>query len=244
MPFLVPLHYNESYPYFGRKKGCFRLTDHLVLSETEKLILESYKTMMDGLSAYLGDCYELVLHSLEDLDHSVVKIINGHYTGRTEGAPITDLALTMLESLSQDKKLEVRPYFNQKNGGTLKSVTIPVVGERERIVGLLCINFHMELPFASFIAEFMARPSASENPQETFSSHSDGVIFSILSDVKAAVYSDSSVSSNNKNKEIIRRLSQKGIFKMKDSVANVAENLGISKNTVYLHLRNNEKDGH
>lgn len=102
----------------------------------------------------------------------------------------------------------------------------------------------MELPFASFIAEFMARPSASENPQETFSSHSDGVIFSILSDVKAAVYSDSSVSSNNKNKEIIRRLSQKGLFKMKDSVANVAENLGISKNTVYLHLRNNEKDGH
>lgn len=48
------------------------MTDHLVLSETEKLILESYKTMMDGLSAYLGDCYELVLHSLEDLDHSVV----------------------------------------------------------------------------------------------------------------------------------------------------------------------------
>ena len=29
---------------------------------------------------------------------------------------------------------------------------------------------------------------------------------------------------------------------MKDSVANVAENLGISKNTVYLHLRNNEKN--
>lgn len=218
------------------------MNDHLVLSEAEHLILESYKTMMDGLSSFLGEGYELILHSLEDLDHSVIKIINGHYTDRTEGAPITDLALTMLESLNQDKNLEVRPYFNQKNGGTLKSVTIPVLGEQDRIIGLLCINFHMELSFASFLAGFSPCSGTAKAPQETFSSHSDGVIFSVLSDVKAAVYSDPSVSSSNKNKEIIRRLSQRGIFKMKDSVANVAENLGISKNTVYLHLRNNEKE--
>ena len=218
------------------------MSDHLALSEAENLILESCKTMMDGLSAYLGEGYELVLHSLENLDHSVIKIINGHYTGRTEGAPITDLALTMLESMNQNQNLEVQPYFNQKNGSTLKSVTIPVVGERGRIIGLLCINFHMELSFASFMAGFSLRPAAPEDPQETFSRHSDGVIFSILSDVKAAVYSDPSVPTNNKNKEIIRRLAQKGIFNMKDSVANVAENLGISKNTVYLHLRNNEKN--
>ena len=217
------------------------MKDHLVLSEVDHLILESCKTIMNGLAAYLGEGYELVLHSLEDLDHSIIKIINGHHTGRAEGAPITDLALTMLESLSQNRNLEIRPYFNHKNGSELKSVTIPVLGERGRIIGLLCINFYMELTFASFIAGFSPRLSDPEAPQETFSSHSDDVIFSILSEVKAAVYSDSSVSSNNKNKEIIRRLSQKGIFKMKDSVATVAENLGISKNTVYLHLRNHEK---
>lgn len=217
------------------------MNGHLVLSESEKLIFEAYKTMMDGLSAYLGDGYELILHSLEDLDHSVIKIINGHYTNRVEGAPITDLALTMLEQLNQDKDLEIRPYFNQKNGRTLKSVTIPVTGEGKRIIGLLCINFHMELSFASFMAGFYPPPVAPENPQETFSNHSDGVISSTLDKVKAAVYADPSVSSNNKNKEIICRLSQKGIFKMKDSVATVAEDLGISKNTVYLHLRNGKR---
>lgn len=218
------------------------MKNDLVLTKSEKLILESYKTMMDGLSAYLGEGYELILHSLEDLNHSVIKIINGHYTGRTEGAPITDLALTMLEQLNQDESLEVQPYFNRKNGTTLKSVTIPVLGEGKRIIGLLCINFHMELSFASFIADFSPHTAVSDDPRETFSSHSDGVIFSTLKDVKAKVYADPSVSSNNKNKEIIRRLSEKGIFKMKDSVANVAENLGISKNTVYLHLRNEKKE--
>lgn len=41
----------------------------------------------------------MVLHSLEDTEHSVIKIINGHHTGRTEGMPITDLALQMLEEI-------------------------------------------------------------------------------------------------------------------------------------------------
>ena len=72
------------------------MSGYLVLSPTDKVILESYKILMDGLSAYLGEGYEIILHSLEDLDHSVIKIINGHYTERCEGAPITDLALTML----------------------------------------------------------------------------------------------------------------------------------------------------
>ena len=32
-------------------------------------------------------------------------------------------------------------YFNRREGRTLKSVTIPVVGEGDRIIGLVCMNF-------------------------------------------------------------------------------------------------------
>lgn len=48
----------------------------------------------------------------------------------------------------------------------------------------------------------------------------------------------SAIHTTNKNKEIIRILFDKGIFHIKDSVVQVAEILGISKNTVYMHLRN------
>ena len=65
---------------------------NLMLSETDRLILRSYCQMLDGLSHYLGDSYELVLHSLEDYNHSAIKVINGFHTGRTEGAPITDFS--------------------------------------------------------------------------------------------------------------------------------------------------------
>ena len=50
---------------------------NIALTEVDKMILESCKTVVDGLADYLGDGYEFVLHSLENLDQSVIKIING-----------------------------------------------------------------------------------------------------------------------------------------------------------------------
>lgn len=214
------------------------LSGYLVLSPTDKVILESYKILVDGLSAYLGEGYEIILHSLEDLDHSVIKIINGHYTERCEGAPITDLALTMLEDLNRRSSLEVKAYFNHKSGKTLKSVTIPVVGEQRRIIGLLCINFHMEISVFNFLTQFLPNEAFNISSSETFNKNADGLLISALEDAKAQIYGDKSVNASNKNKEIIRLLYQRGIFNIKDAVASVAEDLGISKNTVYLHLRN------
>ena len=214
------------------------LSGYLVLSPTDKVILESYKILVDGLSAYLGEGYEIILHSLEDLDHSVIKIINGYYTERCEGAPITDLALTMLEDLNRRSSLEVKAYFNHKSGKTLKSVTIPVVGEQRRIIGLLCINFHMEISVFNFLTQFLPNEASNISSSETFNKNADGLLISALEDAKAQIYGDKSVNASNKNKEIIRLLYQRGIFNIKDAVASVAEDLGISKNTVYLHLRN------
>ena len=191
------------------------LSGYLVLSPTDKVILESYKILVDGLSAYLGEGYEIILHSLEDLDHSVIKIINGHYTERCEGAPITDLALTMLEDLNRRSSLEVKAYFNHKSGKTLKSVTIPVVGEQRRIIGLLCINFHMEISVFNFLTQFLPNEASNISSSETFNKNADGLLISALEDAKAQIYGDKSVNASNKNKEIIRLLYQRGIFNIK-----------------------------
>ena len=59
-----------------------------------------------------------------------------------------------------------------------------------------------------------------------------------LEEVKKIVYNDLSISASNKNKEIVSLLYQRGIFNLKDSVITISEQLGISKNTVYMHIRN------
>lgn len=209
------------------------------LTDKDRLILNSYKILIDGLAEYLGDGYELILHSLENLDSSVIKIINGEYTGRKEGAPITDLALSMLEKIKQQGSHQAQSYFNKnKNGAVLKSATIPIIGENERIIGLLCINLHTEIPFYKMISSFFPGETFSSTQQETFAENADDLIVSTLDSARNAVMNNPSITSVNRNKEIITILYNKGVFNMKDSVIKVAGLLGISKNTVYMHIRN------
>jgi predicted transcriptional regulator YheO len=211
---------------------------HIVLTEKENLILNSYKTLVDGLADYLGSGYEIILHSLEDLDKSVIKIVNGHYSGRSEGAPITDFALSMLETLKKNNDKKSISYFNRdKNGIMMKSTTIPIIGEYDRIIGMLCINFYTNLPLSEVLAKFIPNDS-NLNVAETFSDNVDELIISALEEAKSKVLSNPNIPVSNKNKEIISLLSEKGIFNLKDAVVKVASYMGISKNTVYMHLRN------
>ena len=83
----------------------------------DRMVLESYKTLCEGLANYLGDGYEIVLHSLENYDNSVIKIINGYYTGRKEGAPITDLALHMLEDIRHNNGKDYIAYYSKNKKG-------------------------------------------------------------------------------------------------------------------------------
>lgn len=212
---------------------------YIELTKQDRLILESYKILLDGLADYLGEGYELILHSLENLDKSVIKIINGHYTGRSEGAPITDLALNMLKKISNSQTPQASSYFSHsKNGALLKSTTIPIVGENQKIIGLLCMNLHTEISFLKMVSTFLPNEPDFKTQQETFAENVDDLIVSTLTTARAHVLNNPDISSSNRNKEIIAYLYEKGIFKMKDSVIKVATLLGISKNTVYMHIRN------
>ena len=98
-------------------------------TDEDHRILSSCVTLVEGLADYLGGGYEIVLHSLEDVEHSVVKIINGHHTGRTTGAPITDLALSMLSRIENENRPGYISYFSRnKKGEPLKAATIAIRG--------------------------------------------------------------------------------------------------------------------
>lgn len=212
---------------------------------TDKAILSSYKTLVEGLAAYLGEGYELVLHSLENLEHSAVKVANGHHTGRKEGAPITDLALSMLSRLAQQQNCGYVCY-NAKNkfGAPLRSTTIAIQGEGGRTIGLLCINFYLDTPLSHCLAalglpaaEPAANASLSGLPCETFTDNSREMISQAVESARLQVQADQRILPSLRNREIVARLFSQGIFNMKDAVGQVAELLGISSNTVYLHLR-------
>ncbi|WP_311054751.1 helix-turn-helix transcriptional regulator [Enterococcus faecalis] len=204
--------------------------------------------MLDGLGNFFGSTHEVILHSLENLESSAIKVINGHFSNRKEGTPITDMALKMLSQVESEHDYAVKPYYNKNQKGViLKSSTIPVIGENDRIIGLICINMHLEMPLIDYLQDLL--PSGQQNDMsqelknsEHFSDNIDELITTSLSKVKQAVESDPNVSHLNQNKEIVIRLYDQGIFNLKDSVIKIADRLGISKNTIYLHIRNHKKE--
>ncbi|MCG7337430.1 PAS domain-containing protein [Sporosarcina sp. ACRSM] len=193
--------------------------------------------MIEGMADYLGSGYEFVLHSLENLNESVVKIINGHHTGRQVGAPITDLALSMLSKLQQeDEKGYISYNVKNKKGEPLKATTIVIKGENSKIIGVLCINFYLNTPLSEVLANLSSSNGAAY-ASETFVEDVDELIYQAVNQVQKEVEMDESVPHLLKNKVIVTMLYNQGVFQFKDAVVKIAEILGISKNTVYMHLR-------
>jgi len=213
------------------------------LSTADKLLIESYKTTMEGLAAYYGDAFEFVLHDLTNYNRSIVKIVNGHHSGRKEGGPITDFALQMLEQIQKSGASAKVPYTSyvsaSKYGKPVRSTTIVIFGEKKTAIGLLCINLYLDSPISSLLQNFSIT-HVGDYVGENFSSDSNELVIRTLERVRKEVESDSSVSPYLKNKEIIVQLYHQGIFKLKNAVSLVSKDMGISKNTVYLHLRSSE----
>lgn len=201
----------------------------------DRLILDSYCQMLDGLAQYLGTGYELVLHSLEDLEHSAIRVINSH-TGRSEGAPITELALTMLGRIHAQTQGDTVCYSStNRDGKPLRSCTIAIRGSEQRIIGLLCINFYMDTPLSQLLETIS--PAQSQPVAETYVQNSTEMVQAAVQRAAAETDAEGLAGSVLRNREIVSKLYASGIFNIKDAVIQVADCLNISKNTVYLHLR-------
>lgn len=215
----------------------------IFLTEADKAILNSYIKTAEGLADFLGDGCEIVVHDLSRLDSSVIKIINGHLSGRNPGAPISEVTLTFLNKMLADPNLRHVTYFaKNKRRETFKASISAITDAKNNIIGLFCLNFYLMTPMLSLMQTFTPAMKADhDNISETFVENTEELMVNALEEAKKAVYENLSISSSNKNKEIIAILHQKGIFNLKDSVITVANHLGISKNTVYMHIRNMNK---
>lgn len=206
-------------------------------TKTDHMILNSYIPVCEGLAKYMSSSCEVVLHSLEDYQKSVICIYNGEHTNRTVGAPITDLALEMLEKISSSHEDTMVYFSRNKNGEPLKSTTIAIRGENDKIIGLICMNLYLNVPLYNFIDTLMPQVEKTEE----YTQSSEEMILKSYNTIKEDVMKDGSILSSNKNKVIIERMYEKGIFNMKDAILIVEKIMGLSKNTVYLHIRNYKK---
>ena len=208
-----------------------------VFTARDKQILESHSLFADTVAGMFGKGCEVVIHSLEDLGHSIVKIVHGEVTGRSVGSPITDLGLRVANNAMESKDNIIGPYFSMtKAGKPLKSTTMIIRNDEDAPIGFLCINFDLSLPIDQFCKDFS--PSSETPPSgENFAPDVGRLVAQAVADELDAISRITGVSPTEKNRRVVANLESRSVFDIKGSVELVAGELGVTRHTIYKYLR-------
>lgn len=219
-------------------------------------MLRHYTLMVDFLGQMLGSDYEIALHDLERKQPSVAAIANGHISGRTIGAPLTNVAMKLIAEKAYettDWKMNYRGV--SASGRMLRCSTLFIKDNEERLVGLLCINFddsrYCELSerlftlchpgnYASQNIVICGAPldsdSTEQDDQETFYNSVSAVVEDALQSVINTVSIPPDRLNQSERLEIIHLLDQKGVFTLKGTIPMVAKRLSCSQASIYRYL--------
>ncbi|MCI8888234.1 MAG: hypothetical protein HFG70_09140 [Hungatella sp.] len=223
-------------------------------------ILHQYALLVDFLGRALGPDYEIVLHDITSEPSKVIAIANGHISQRTIGSPTTNAALQMLAANSYKTNDFLYNYqVSTEDGRILRASTMFIKDEDGNPIGLLGINFddsrykdfcknllaaiHPD-EFLKASLSLMPTPgSASETaaPQpdslaDDFSMDISTLMEKSFDSVTASITSPMERLNQQEKREIVQKLQERGVFKLKGGISFVAKRLSCSPATVYRYL--------
>ena len=220
------------------KRNEKKRTEKIKLSKRGKEILHSLEIVADGIGELFGRNCEVVLHSFEDMKHTIVKIVNGNVTGRKVGAPLTDLGMTVFNKLDSLNSDVIGSYYTTtKNGTKLKTVSVLIRDSRGKPIGFLSINFNLSAPLEEVLKDFAATSGIPKDIPEHFVTSAEELVNTSLELKLAEVNKQKELSPLEKNKLIVAKLYDNGIFDIKTAVDLVATDLGLSRYTIYNYIR-------
>ena len=188
-----------------------------------------------GIAKLFTPYCEVVIHDFSDLECSIIHI-DGNISGRKVGGGATDFLLAQARSGDT-----VRDFHNYQtslpNGRNMKSCTMFLRDKSGVAYGAFCINLDISI-FAGIhriLGEFLALDAGSE-VSETLSDDIQRTIHSILREAVNDMGTELPIMSKDDKIGLIARLDQKGAFQVKRAVPLIAEELGLSRSTIYNYL--------
>ncbi len=209
------------------------------LNKQDNHIIHALEPIIEGIAKLFGSNCEVVLHSLEDLSHSVVKIVNGHVTGRKVGAPLTDLGIGLFNNAdSLEEDVPDSYHVKQDDGRLLKSISIQIRNSEAKPIGFVCINVDLSSPLLNCLKEsLLLGDRVSKDVTEHFSLTVEELVNQSFEAVMSRMGSQRGRAPSQKNKAAVTELYNRGIFKITGAIDITAKLMGISRYTVYNYIR-------
>lgn len=201
-------------------------------------LVESLKLVVDGIAGTFGRRCEVVLHDLSDLDRSIVKIANGHVTGRSVGSSITDQGLKDLKKGDRDLILNYQSVT--ADGRSLKSTTMIFRDKTGSPKAAICINMDVTdiLMFNNMVQEMFSLPDSvqEEDDTETFDQDVTSTLNKMANKTINRIGKQAQSLSKEERVSIVRDLDSQGFFLIKGAIKILASKLMVSKFTIYNYL--------
>ena len=204
-----------------------------------KSTLKPYFIIADFIAEFVGAHCEVVLHSLESVQSSIVYIVNGHNTNRRLGAPMTDLGLKQVVEMRKTGNFITGNYFTHGRDGSLfKSISCGCTNVKGELIGFLCINMNLDCPFPQIIRTLMpGLDNKVEVLDEKFNHDMDEMLETVTEQVINEVAIDRSIPLKQKNRNIVHELFHRGVFQIKGAPQHIADKLNVTKHSVYKYYR-------
>lgn len=208
-------------------------------SLSKQALIEVLKLVADGIAGTFGPLCEVVIHDLEDLNRSIVKIANNRVTGRLEGGGMTDYGLKLLRQDTTACLFLNYPTMTD-DGRQLKSSTILFRDEDGTPVASLCLNFDVSgiIGFEKLIQEVFlsVEPGQPGETAETFQKDIGATIHQSIRKALAKAGKPVSAMKKEDRLKAVAELEQEGFFLIKGAINHLARQLNVSKFSIYSYI--------
>jgi predicted transcriptional regulator YheO len=192
-----------------------------------------------GLAGQFGRNCEVVIHDLrgDNHEHTIVAIENGHVTGRSIGDGPSHI---VLESLRENPRMiedRISYFTKTSDGRVLKSTTLFIRDDDEKVIGLLGINYDISMLVAidDAIRAFTGQDSPGKDV-ESISGNVSDLLDELLDHSVRLIGKPTAMMSKDEKMRAIRFLDERGAFLVTKSGPKICQFFGISTYTLYSYL--------
>lgn len=210
-------------------------------------MLAALVPIVDVLGTVVGENVEVVLHDLTRPESSVVKIVNGHVSGRAVGdsilkGPLDDqgfIELTRTAKRSDDSphSLLLGYTTRTRDGRELRSSTVIFRDSTDTPFVSLCINTDLSVVFqAHALLQSMLYRTEKAEASSKESPGVDVLMQEIIADAVRRFGKPVSMMNKEEKVHAVEIMLQRGLFIVKGGVEHAASALGVTRFTIYNYL--------
>lgn len=206
-------------------------------------VLDFLMRTAEGIAQMFGHSCETLIHDMSKPGHPIIAIYNSHVSGRQTGSTADIFGEDLLSSGdTKHFKLEkdiVNSLAITKNGRYIKSTTFNYIGKDYHYA--LGINFDYTA-LGSAMSTLEGLVSIGSDLNEAINDSSNSQLEDIFKDCLSIIGKPVEAMKKNDRIQLIALLMQRNAFSFQKSITYVAEQLKVSRYTIYKYCHEIEEN--